>query len=207
MDSKGRSGGLCLLWKDPFEVDITSYSPGHIDCLVKHDDYCWHFTGFYGNPDASLRNSSWTLMRRLADMHEYLTVPCLIGRDFNEICYDSEKLGGNKRPASQMEAFWNMINDCNLQSLHSEGDLFTWVNRRQSEGLIFERLDRFMSSFDWRMLFPISRCSTLDFYHSDHRPIYIDFRPSGSLNQLHSTPSATLFRFEAMWSREEECEQ
>lgn len=63
-------------------------------------------------------------------LHEFLTVPWLIGGDFNEICYDSEKLGGNKRPSSQMEAFRNTINDGNLQSLH----YVTWViNRRQSD--------------------------------------------------------------------------
>lgn len=57
------------------------------------------------------------------------------------------------------------------------------------------------------MLFPISTCSSLDFYHSDHRPIYTNLRPSASLDQLLANNSATLFRFEAMWTREEECEK
>lgn len=71
VDSTGSSGGLCLLWKEPFTVQITSYSMGHIDCLVAHGDKFWRFTGFYGNPDASLRHTSWTLIRRLFGMYEF----------------------------------------------------------------------------------------------------------------------------------------
>lgn len=51
----------------------------------------------------------------------------------------------------QLEAFRDVLNGNNLQSMHCEDDLFTWVNRRFSSGLIVERLDRFVSNFDWRL--------------------------------------------------------
>ncbi|XP_073133915.1 uncharacterized protein [Henckelia pumila] len=143
VSSMGHSGGLCLCWKDPLEVSIKSYSLGHIDCIVRHDDKIWRFTGFYGNPETRHRHLSWSLLKRLANMHEFNGFPLLIGGDFNEICYESEKLGGNRRPTSQMEEFRNVLDICNLQSLHCSGDLFTWANRQQNEALIFERLDRF----------------------------------------------------------------
>lgn len=96
-----------------------------------------------------------------------------------------------------------MINDCNLQSLNCEDDPFTWVNRRLGNDLIFERLDRFISSFEWRMLYPTALCSSLDFYHPDHRPIYINLQSSAI---SHFMPhNAGFFRFETMWTREEEC--
>lgn len=55
VDCCGRSGGLLLLWPEPLDITIISYSPGHIDCIIKEYTKEWRFTGFYGNPNASLR--------------------------------------------------------------------------------------------------------------------------------------------------------
>lgn len=46
MDSDGRRGGLMILWRGPFDVNIQSYSKGHIDCIVKHEGRNWRFTWF-----------------------------------------------------------------------------------------------------------------------------------------------------------------
>uniref|UniRef100_A0A803NT62 CCHC-type domain-containing protein n=1 Tax=Cannabis sativa TaxID=3483 RepID=A0A803NT62_CANSA len=46
--AKGKSGGLALLWKDPWE----------------------RFTGFYGSPDPGGRKSSWQLLERLRNLSQ-----------------------------------------------------------------------------------------------------------------------------------------
>ncbi|XP_073120041.1 uncharacterized protein [Henckelia pumila] len=206
VDSLGRSGGLSILWKDPIAVCIKSFSQGHIDCVIQHDTKRWRFTGVYGNPDASLRYLTWELLDRLANLHEFKDLPWLLGGDFNEICFDSEKLGGNKRPNSQLEAFRKCLDGCNVQSLNCDGDQFTWVNRRFEDGLIFEKLDRFVSSFEWRMLYPIVKCTSLDFYHSDHRPICLHFGAVYSSTQAPVNNSLRCFRFEAVWLKDPACE-
>lgn len=91
VNSKRRSGGLVLLWREPFEVCIKSYSVGHIDCIISYGCKSWRFTGFYGSSVSALRHQSWQLLRRLAGMHELNSLPWLVGGDFNEILYDSEK--------------------------------------------------------------------------------------------------------------------
>lgn len=96
VNCKGRSGGLMILWKKPQDITIQSYSQGHIDCQVQHSNKQWRFTGFYGNPDPSKRNQSWELLRRLKGIHELSYLPWLMGSDFNEICYDTEKLEGTR---------------------------------------------------------------------------------------------------------------
>lgn len=102
-------------------ININSFSQGHIDCLVKHEDKKWRFTGLYENPDTNLRDSSWTLIKRLIGIHELQEIPWIMRGDFNEIFYDNKKWGGNRHSPSQTEAFRNVINDCNMQSLHCEG--------------------------------------------------------------------------------------
>lgn len=74
---------------------------GHIDCIIQEAENIWNFTGFYGQPDASLRHFSWDLLRRLKGMSELRDLSWLGGGDFNEICYKSENLGGNKHASSQ----------------------------------------------------------------------------------------------------------
>lgn len=79
VDCEGRKGGLVLLWNDPYEVTTSSFSPGHIDCIVTHEQKVWRFTGFYGSLVSSLRHVSWKLLSRLYHIHEFHHLPWLVG--------------------------------------------------------------------------------------------------------------------------------
>ncbi|XP_073046024.1 uncharacterized protein [Primulina eburnea] len=118
VDCRGRSGGLALFWHELAAVTTKSYSNGHIDCIVHESEQVWHFTGIYGHPDTHMRHFSWELLQCLKDIAELGDLPWIVGGDFNEICYDSEKLGGNKRVARQMQAFREALELCELQDLH-----------------------------------------------------------------------------------------
>lgn len=52
-----------LLWKEDKGVHLHSYSLRHIDVHIEDDDAGkkWRFTAFYGNPDVSKHNESWSL--------------------------------------------------------------------------------------------------------------------------------------------------
>nr|POE53647.1 hypothetical protein CFP56_36811 [Quercus suber] len=65
--SKGKSGGLALLWREGITVDVQTYSQSHVDVLVDGgaDIEWWHLTGFYGNPDIAKRSESWAKLRHL----------------------------------------------------------------------------------------------------------------------------------------------
>lgn len=63
VDAVGSKGGLILMWRAPLDVNIKSFSIGHIDCVVRCDDVQWRFTGFYGHPEMGLRRFSWELLR------------------------------------------------------------------------------------------------------------------------------------------------
>ena len=54
-----RGGGLALLWKNDFMLDVLTSSDNHIDEVVDQGmDDAWRFKGFYGDPEtASLENS------------------------------------------------------------------------------------------------------------------------------------------------------
>lgn len=122
VNRNGRSGGLMLLWKDPFDVTLKSFTSGHIDCIIYHGEKMWRFTGFYGHPETACHHQSWELLCRLNGMTDMRGLSWLVGGDFNEICYDSEKLGGNPRPLNQSGAFRDTLAACSLEDLHGRGE-------------------------------------------------------------------------------------
>ena len=60
-----RSGELVLLWMEEVELYVQTYSPNHIDSLIKSDNSFWRLTGFYGQPEEQRKRKSWTLLKRL----------------------------------------------------------------------------------------------------------------------------------------------
>ncbi|XP_073121193.1 uncharacterized protein [Henckelia pumila] len=162
-----------LFWKSQFDVHIKSFSSGHIDCIVSHSQFNWRFTGFYGHPNVSLRESSWELLKRLASLQEFSHFPWLVGGDFNEILFDYEKLGGSSKTSSQICRFRDTVNECNLSDLLCKGDVFTWCNRRSGDQNVCERLDRFLCTNSWTHLFPSAEVVNLEFFGSDHRPVFL----------------------------------
>ncbi|XP_073025074.1 uncharacterized protein [Primulina eburnea] len=101
--------------------------------------------------------------------------------------------------------FRDTLDDCALQDLHCRGELFTWANRRMGNQLILERLDRFVGTLEWRLMYPTAYVQALEFFHSDHRPIYICLGDQNSTGAGYSLQHAFIPRFEAGWIREKEC--
>ncbi|KAL8470102.1 hypothetical protein ACS0TY_032824 [Phlomoides rotata] len=90
-DLRGRSGGLLLMWNEVVSIYLRSFSRGHIDCSISYLNSQWRFSGFYGNHVQHLRHFSWDLLRKLYSLKQSNNEPWLVGGDFNEIRFDSEK--------------------------------------------------------------------------------------------------------------------
>lgn len=103
-----------------------------------------------------------------------------------------------------MDRFKEALEDCNLNDLGFEGDLFTWRNNsHNSEHYIRKRLDRVVADGDWIAKFPLYRVINGEPRHSDHRPIIVDTNPPGGSGSRGRRQG---FRFEAGWVEEEQCE-
>ncbi|XP_075485270.1 uncharacterized protein LOC142524991 [Primulina tabacum] len=203
MNCDRRCGGLVLLWREPFEVHIQSYSASHIDCIVYNGCQRWRFTGFYGNSVSALHHHSWQLLKHLSSMHELISLSWLVGGDFNEILFDYEKRGGISRNLKQMSDFVDVIYDSGLQDMPFAGDSFTWCNRRGGEETILARLDRFFCSAGWNLNFPDAEVKHLEFYGSDHRALIMSLKNPLRRN---TNPGYRRFTFEHKWLLDEDFE-
>ncbi|XP_075675072.1 uncharacterized protein LOC142644317 [Castanea sativa] len=200
VSSKGSSGGLALLWKSDAKVHIKKISRWFIDAHVvcKTTGLTWRLTGFYGQPDTSKREETWTLLESLG---RYNTLPWLCVGDYNEIVKRSEKLGGALRPARQMDRFHTVIHHCRFLDLGYIGSHFTWSRNHPIEGRIHIRLDRALATIGWCSLFPGTTVHHIPMSTSDHSLLSIRFRPPIASPR----PLGRLFRFEAMWLRDPRC--
>ncbi|KAL8503341.1 hypothetical protein ACS0TY_022178 [Phlomoides rotata] len=199
VDPKGRSGGLLLMWNDKVDIHLRSFSPGHIDCTVSFNGLNWRFTGFYGNPAQHLRHLSWELLNRLFNLKSCSDEPWLIGGDFNEIRFTSEKKGGSIRPLHQMKAFQEALDSIGMKEIVAPGPKFTWIKKFKGKVGILEKLDRFFANDLWNKLFPGAKAANLGLFGSDHRAVKVLFNFAVQRRRIESKRR---FFFENKWMLE-----
>ncbi|KAA3455040.1 reverse transcriptase [Gossypium australe] len=195
VEAEGSRGGLSLVWKGDIDVTIRSYSKWHIDAIVGgetgQDD--WRFAGFYGSPYLKDKNIAWDVLRRLSSEN---THPWLVAGDFNEILFSFEKKGGGLRDQGRMDAFRDILEDCQLMDIGYSGTWFTWERGNIPETNIRKRLDRGVANDKWITLFLMGRVQHLSFSMSDHCPLLI------STDNSTSHSAQRKFHFESWWTLE-----
>jgi hypothetical protein len=132
--SLGRSGGLALLWNDPAQLTVQSFSQNHIDSHIQvSGGIDWRLTGFYGHLEGHRKRESWALLDKLYNMG---TLPWLCVGDFNEILSLEERLGEAVGSMRRIQDFGDVVNRCRLTDLRFRGVPFTWENRRNGATLV-----------------------------------------------------------------------
>jgi hypothetical protein len=198
--SKGRSGGLALLWDEDVDLSITSYTRFHVDAQIKSQEGLWRFTGFYGHPETAKRKGSWALLKYLKEISP---LPWVCMGDFNEILSGDEKAGVNQRPQWQMEDFREAIQACELYDLCFSGPKVTWNNSRDVEGFSGGRLDRGFGNMLWKEMFKNAMIVNIPVSYSDHMAISLVLLCNDQLRKR----APRLFCFEQAWTKHEECEK
>uniref|UniRef100_A0A803QS68 CCHC-type domain-containing protein n=1 Tax=Cannabis sativa TaxID=3483 RepID=A0A803QS68_CANSA len=198
VEAQGHSGGVALIWKNNEEVVIDSFSKNHIDCLVTFEGHQpFRFTGIYSEPNRSLRQQTWTLIRTL---HARSMAPWCIMGDFNNVLHQSEKLGGNPYPTWLIDGFQEVVQRCGLCDLDMLGHPFTWEKSRDTPNWIEAKLDRAMCSQSWLNVFSTARLFNLEVSPSDHCPLLLDVQHCEPRDQPRP------FKFENCWCSHQDCE-
>ncbi|RVW43723.1 Transposon TX1 uncharacterized 149 kDa protein [Vitis vinifera] len=187
LPASGASGGILIIW-DSKNLRREEVVIGAFSVSVKFSlDGCgplW-ISAVYGPNSPSLRKDFWV---ELFDIYG-LTYPLwCVGGDFNVIRRSSEKMGGSSLTPS-MRDFDSFIRECELLDPPLRNASFTWSNMQESP--VCKRLDRFLYSNEWGLLFPQGLQEALIRRTSDHWPIVMDTNPF----MWGPTP----FRFENMW--------
>jgi hypothetical protein len=188
--AKGRRGGICMMWSNALKIEVVEYNAQIIAIRILEDFGCWILVGFYGPPYHLKRKKAWENLCALLESFEESWM--CIG-DFNVILDDEEKEGGNKGNSSCPNYLKEILFQMGAVDLGFTGNKFTWTNRRWGRNCIKERLDRGISSINWRIQFQKAVKYHLGAINSDHCPLLLDTNPADKY-----TPRP--FRFEAAWT-------
>ncbi|XP_073360443.1 uncharacterized protein [Aegilops tauschii subsp. strangulata] len=195
--SSGRSGGLCLYWKNNVNVEIKTFSQYHIDSVVTEPGKDpWRFSCFYGAANRSLRYKTWDTMKILRGES---SLPWVCIGDFNEILRPEEQFGPNERDAAQIAGFREAVDVCELADLGYKGLDWTFEKRIVGGDYCRVRLDRALASPTWSAMFPFATLEHLTAAKSDHSPILLSTELDTSEVRLVLRKP---FRYECMWERE-----
>ncbi|XP_060202217.1 uncharacterized protein LOC132630676 [Lycium barbarum] len=125
----------------------------------------------YAKCDRTERIELWESLYHLASD---MTLPWLVGGDFNVIVHEEEKYGGLPVTLNEVEAFRHCIQSCNLSDLGYKGNIFTWWNGRGEDDCVFKRLDKCLGSFELQQLFPGLEITHFIKCGSDHSPLLLE---------------------------------
>ena len=99
--------------------------------------------------------------------------PWLVIRDFNAFLNDSQKQGKTPPQLSQIDAFRDALEYCQLEDLGFQGYPFTWSNKRLGGANTKVRLDRAIANKEWIDKYQMSNVTHLSSHASDHLPIIL----------------------------------
>lgn len=195
----GMSGGLALLWRETGMATLLSYSTNYIDVSVTLDgEPPWRLTCFYGFPERSRRQQSWSLLR---DLKAQSSLPWIVIGDFNDIASHEEKRGHLPHPDNLVRGFNDTLQDCELYDLGMQGHGFTWEKGRGSDHWIEEPLDRAIASTDWSDMYTQAKVLNILATTSDHSALFLE---------LKGRPMRTVgrkFKFESAWLLDPQCRE
>ena len=85
LGSAGRSGGIWMMWKNDFKVDVVDFNKNV--SIVKINDGAWQraLVGFYGLPYSTKRRKAWE------NLGAMLLVALVCRGEFNLVIDDQEK--------------------------------------------------------------------------------------------------------------------
>ena len=143
----------------------------HID-LLDHKGTPLSITFIYGQPELSKREKVWLELKHL----KYLarTKWLCIG-DFNQILSEEDKFAFLDRKIMGADIFQQTLNELGLCELEAKGQKYTWMNKREDESFVMERLDSAFTSVDWIYSYPQYALHNQPILRPDHGAILLDF--------------------------------
>lgn len=119
VEALGFSGGIWILWKDLFTVEITFNHKQFIHFKVSENDSLLSWISVvYASPIPCLRKQLWDNLESLASM---VRGPWIVGGDFNSMLFASEKKGGFARSTGVCGFFSKWFHANNVYDLPFNG--------------------------------------------------------------------------------------
>lgn len=190
---------MAIFWNDQVDISVEVVTDHfiHLLCHLQENKQLMHITLLHAPIEFKDRVLLWEEIQKV---NAATTLPWLYMADFNEILYPWEKVRKKEAEHYRLTAFRDFLHACSLMDLESKGCVFTWNNRREGEELVKKRLNRALSTMEWRIEYPNAEVVAMPAIGSDHSPLLLLVFPRRKNRKKE-------FRYEAFWDEDEECEQ
>ncbi|XP_023914562.1 uncharacterized protein LOC112026110 [Quercus suber] len=157
--------------------------------MLDHKGTPLSMTFIYRQPNHTKREEVWIELKHLR--HIAKTNWLCIG-DFNQILSHEDKSAFNSRKIIGADLFQQILSELELCELEAKSQKYTWINWREDESFVMEKLDKAFATVDWINSYPQYVLHNHPIIRSDHGAILLD------LENKHPFRRRT-FRFEKMW--------
>jgi exonuclease III len=174
--SKGHSGGMMIgIRSDSLEVEDHIYEAYFMGVLVRNrvTNHRFWIINVYG---PAQHNYSSSFLQDLSSFCSTLSLPVLMGGDFNLIRNNNER---NQGVGDQklMDLFNEFIGSFQLREIFCNGSRFTWSNKQKNPILV--KLDRILASTSWELHYPTCFAWVKPRVGSDHCPLVLNTGEEG----------------------------
>ncbi|XP_031124242.1 uncharacterized protein LOC116026955 [Ipomoea triloba] len=188
----GFSGGIWIFWKPSVSLEILRTHPQFISLQVyEQHSPPWTLSMVYGSPNRLLRKK---LFSDLTANSPGTQPSWLVCGDFNSVISREEVNNPDCFNNARCADFKEWIFQEGLVDLGFEGTKFTWMRGINSDSFRAARLDRALSSVEWRLNFPNAIVNHLPMINSDHSPLLISCIPRHEFNGERK------FKFNMAWT-------
>lgn len=143
----------------------------------------------YAKCDKNVIIQLWDHIYQLANN---MTIPWLVGGDFNVVLNEEEKIGGIPITVDDTEDFATCVNSSELHDVGFKDSPFICWNGKMDKECIFERLDRVLVNQHLQDTLGYTEVEHLSRIGSDHAPLLVSL---GGQNSVVKKP----FRFLQFW--------
>ena len=177
-------------------MDIKDSGARFIDAHIRvaPGEPVFHVTFVYGEPRVENRHRMWSLLSAIGASS---SLPWLVLGDFNEALWQYEHFSACLRAESQMAAFRDCVQVCELNDLGFSGLPFTFDNKRAGHNNVRVRLDRALTDNSWRDIFSDSSVVHLVSPCLDHCPILLSMA-----KEIRPAAQGHCPRYEIFWERD-----
>jgi exonuclease III len=170
-EAHGHSGGT-LIGVRTDDITVIDKDKGEffssMSISSKQDNFNWEIINVYGPVHSEKKEG---FLDELSRKVSRLSVPFIIGGDFNMIRFTWEKSSGNVTQM-WMDAFNDFIRDNGIKEMMRKGNKFTWTNKQINH--VMSVLDRVLVCPRWEQWYRKASCETLTRVGSDHCPILVN---------------------------------
>ena len=120
--TKGRAGGLCLMWKNNVQIEVVEFNKYMIAVKILDPSGDWFLVGFYGPPYAAKKRKA---SKNLCALLESFQDPWICFGDFNIVLDSEEKDGGRAESSMSPNFLKDILFELGAIDLGFSGSRFT----------------------------------------------------------------------------------